>query len=41
MPIQRLHTDARMSQIVIHRGTVYLAGQLVLVAIPAAERHTF
>ena len=28
MPIQRLHTDARMSQIVIHRGTVYLAGQV-------------
>lgn len=27
MAIQRLHTDRRMSQIVIHRDTVYLAGQ--------------
>ncbi|MBO3276145.1 RidA family protein [Pseudomonas schmalbachii] len=28
MPIQRLHTEKRMSQIVIHNGTVYLAGQV-------------
>lgn len=28
MHIQRLHTDNRMSQIVIHHGTVYLAGQV-------------
>ena len=28
MPIQRLHTNARMSQIVIHGNTVYLAGQV-------------
>jgi len=28
MPIQRLHTNNRMSQIVINRGTVYLAGQV-------------
>ena len=28
MPIQRLHTNARMSQIVIHGATVYLAGQV-------------
>ncbi|WP_285259189.1 RidA family protein [Halopseudomonas bauzanensis] len=28
MRIQRLHTDNRMSQIVIHRDTVYLAGQV-------------
>lgn len=28
MPIQRLHTDVRMSQVVIHRNTVYLAGQV-------------
>ena len=28
MPIQRLHTDARLSQIVIHQNTVYLAGQV-------------
>ena len=28
MPIQRLHTETRYSEIVIHNGTVYLAGQL-------------
>jgi len=28
MRIQRLHTDRRMSQIVIHQGTVYLSGQV-------------
>ncbi len=28
MPIQRLHTNARMSQIVVHGSTVYLAGQV-------------
>ncbi|MGK9065991.1 RidA family protein [Stutzerimonas chloritidismutans] len=28
MPIQRLHTNERMSQIVIHGDTVYLAGQV-------------
>ncbi|TRX74588.1 RidA family protein [Pseudomonas mangiferae] len=28
MPIQRQHTNARMSQIVVHNGTVYLAGQV-------------
>ena len=28
MPIQRQHTNKRMSQIVIHNGTVYLAGQV-------------
>ncbi|TBV13738.1 RidA family protein [Stutzerimonas kirkiae] len=28
MPIQRLHTNERMSQIVVHQGTVYLAGQV-------------
>lgn len=27
MPIQRQHTNERMSQIVVHNGTVYLAGQ--------------
>src|SRR5690554_8158996 len=27
MAIQRLHTNRRMSQIVIHRDTIYLAGQ--------------
>lgn len=28
MSIQRLHTNQRMSQIVIHQGTLYLAGQV-------------
>ena len=28
MAILRRHTDARMSQIVVHNGTVYLAGQV-------------
>lgn len=28
MSIQRQHTNARMSQIVIHQNTVYLAGQV-------------
>ncbi len=28
MAIQRLHTEKRYSEIVIHNGTVYLAGQL-------------
>lgn len=28
MSVQRLHTNRRMSQIVIHQGTVYLAGQV-------------
>ena len=28
MSIQRLHTEKRYSEIVIHNGTVYLAGQL-------------
>lgn len=28
MPIQRQHTNARMSQIVVHNATVYLAGQV-------------
>ncbi len=28
MSVQRLHTNRRMSQIVIHQNTVYLAGQV-------------
>jgi enamine deaminase RidA (YjgF/YER057c/UK114 family) len=28
MPIERLHKSPRMSQAVIHNGTVYLAGQV-------------
>ena len=30
MSIQRLHTNQRMSQIVVHGDTVYLAGQVAL-----------
>jgi enamine deaminase RidA (YjgF/YER057c/UK114 family) len=30
MPIQRMHTNKRMSQIVVHGDTVYLAGQVAL-----------
>lgn len=32
MTVQRLHTNDRMSQIVIHGDTVYLAGQVALKA---------
>lgn len=32
MPIQRIHTNDRMSQVVIHGDTVYLAGQVALSA---------
>ena len=32
MPVQRLRTNDRMSQIVIHADTVYLAGQVALSA---------
>lgn len=32
MPVQRLQTNDRMSQIVIHGDTVYLAGQVALKA---------
>jgi enamine deaminase RidA (YjgF/YER057c/UK114 family) len=28
MSINRLHTETHMSQIVVHKGTVYLAGQV-------------
>lgn len=28
MAIQRLHTNQRMSQVVVHNGTAYLAGQV-------------
>ncbi|MFN3579499.1 MAG: RidA family protein [Pseudomonas sp.] len=28
MSVQRLHTDKRMSQVVIHQHTLYLAGQV-------------
>ena len=32
MPIERLHKGPRMSQAVIHNGTVYLAGQVAAQA---------
>ncbi len=32
MTIERFHTTDRMSQIVIHKDTVYLAGQVALKA---------
>ena len=32
MTIERLHTNDRMSQVVIHNDTVYLAGQVALKA---------
>ena len=41
MAIQRLHTNHRMSQIVIHQKTVYLAGQVAAdddLAKDAAEQ---
>ena len=41
MAIQRLHTNQRMSQIVIHQNTVYLAGQVAAdddLAKDAAEQ---
>ena len=41
MAIQRLHTNHRMSQIVIHQNTVYLAGQVAAdddLAKDAAEQ---
>ncbi|MDH3712497.1 MAG: RidA family protein [Gammaproteobacteria bacterium] len=32
MPVQRMRTNDRMSQIVVHGDTVYLAGQVALTA---------
>jgi len=36
MSIQRFHTSNRMSQIVVHNNTVYLAGQ-VAIKVPGAS----
>ena len=36
MSIQRFHTSNRMSQIVVHNKTVYLAGQVAL-KVPGAS----
>jgi enamine deaminase RidA (YjgF/YER057c/UK114 family) len=38
MTIERKHVGKRMSQIVIHNGTVYLAGQVGEPGTPAAEQ---
>ncbi|MGA6103570.1 RidA family protein [Pseudomonas solani] len=40
MSLQRLRTEARYSEIVIHNGTVYLAGQLDEGLNPGIERQT-
>ena len=37
MSIQRQHTNERMSQIVIHQNTVYLAGQVAADDDPARD----
>lgn len=40
MPITRLRTAARMSQIVIHNDTVYLAGQTANDPVPSVPEQT-
>jgi enamine deaminase RidA (YjgF/YER057c/UK114 family) len=40
MTIRRLQTSPRMSQIVIHRGTVYLAGQVADEPVPSVKEQT-
>lgn len=40
MHIQRQHTDKRMSQIVVHQGTVYLSGQVADNTGPDVEQQT-
>ena len=36
MTIERFHTGPRMSQMVVHNGTVYLAGQVAQTAAGAS-----
>ena len=36
MSIERFHTGPRMSQMVVHNGTVYLAGQVAQTAAGAS-----
>ena len=40
MSIQRFHTGPRMSQMVVHKDTVYLAGQVADQPTPDVERQT-
>ena len=40
MSIQRFHTGPRMSQMVVHKDTVYLAGQVADEPTPDVERQT-
>ncbi len=40
MAIQRLHTNQRMSQVVVHNGTVYLAGQVAEDLTAGVEQQT-
>lgn len=40
MSIQRFHSGPRMSQMVIHNGTVYLAGQVADAPTPDVEAQT-
>lgn len=40
MAIQRLHTDQRMSQIVIHRDMLYLSGQVAIDLEAGIEQQT-
>lgn len=40
MSIQRFHTGPRMSQMVIHKDTVYLAGQVANDPTPDVETQT-
>ncbi len=40
MSIQRFHTGPRMSQMVVHNDTIYLAGQVAETPTPDAEAQT-
>ncbi len=40
MSIQRFHTGPRMSQMVVHKDTVYLAGQVADQPTPDVEQQT-
>lgn len=40
MSIQRFHGGPRMSQMVVHNGTVYLAGQVANTPTPDVEAQT-
>ena len=40
MSLTRLHTGARMSQVVIHGDTIYLAGQVAMSVLQGDEKST-